>query len=545
MFANLQSAYAELAQAQFELQTRTAEIAETRDLFARVIASMSEALFLTDQTGEVIRANAAAGALLGRDLADIEGRPLAEVTGTTVIPATPWQLLARAPEGALPDLEADLRAGAGLLVPVNVSCTLVRDTRGKIIGMLVIGRDVTQRRRAERERAELLAREQAARREAEEANRAKDLFLATLSHELRTPLNAMFGWVRLLRMKVVDAAAAERALEAVERNARLQMQLVEDLLDVSRVITGKMELDVGVVDVVAVVEGALDTMRAAATAKAIQLEVAVRPVGVPVVADARRLLQVVWNLVSNAVKFTPNGGRVRVEVGPVDGQLEIAVTDSGIGISEEFLPFVFERFRQADSTSTRTYGGLGLGLAIVRHLVELHGGTVTAESAGPDRGATFRVRLPLSGPRVTEGPPASNAEELDDGPRPLEGLHVLVVDDTLDDRELVRAVLETAGASVTAVESAPAARSVYRDRRPDLVISDIAMPREDGYQLIETLRRLDAETSHRPVPAIALTATAGEAQRRRSAAGGFERHLVKPFAPDELVRVIVEVSARR
>jgi signal transduction histidine kinase/ActR/RegA family two-component response regulator len=430
---------------------------------------------------------------------------------------------------------------------LSATCDVVRDTRSKIIGMLVIARDVTERRRADEERAALLTREQSARQEAEAANRAKDEFLAMLSHELRTPLSSMMGWVTLLRSGQLDESTATRALEVVDRNLKLQRQLIEDLLDVSRIITGKMPLALRPVHLVGVIEAAVDTLRPAATAKGIKLEMAIEPL-VPLVAgDPNRLQQVVWNLVSNAIKFTPGGGRVSVRLHRLAGHAVLSVEDTGKGISAEFLPHVFERFRQADSSSTRTYGGLGLGLAIVRHLVELHGGMVSAASPGEDLGSTFTVSLPLvtlvglgerGDPAAGSGAPAV-AE-----PRPsLRGARVLVVEDTPDERQLLTAILAQHGAEVVAVGSVEEAVEAFREARPDVLVSDIAMPGQNGFALIHQVRTLErAQGGY--TPAIALTAYAGGQDQRRILIAGFQLHMAKPVEPADLVAAVASLSGR-
>jgi PAS domain S-box-containing protein len=546
MFANLQSAYAELAQAQFELQGRASEIQAAHDLFEQVVASMSEALFLLDHTGHIVRVNPAATALLGRPEAELARQSFATLCGAADVPTNPWQLLHRAPTGALRDLEFEIPTRAGTSLALSTSWALVRDKRGKIIGMLAVARDITARKREEEGRARLLAREQAARRLAEEASRSKDEFLATVSHELRTPLNAMIGWVDMLRAGVLDGPTTARALETVERNMKLQTQLVEDLLDVSRIISGKLRLDVKPVHLVAIIEAAIESVRPAATAKTIEVQTVFEPLTDPVVGDPDRLQQIVWNLLSNAIKFTPQAGRVVVRLERRDEQTELTVRDSGKGISPDFLPFVFDRFRQADSSSTRVYGGLGLGLAIVRHLVELHGGTVSVESAGEGHGATFTVRLPFM-PLRTVGaldvhpttPPGSlPATQLN-----LTGLRVLIVDDSSDERELFTIALERHGAAVTAAASVAEAVKAFEETRPEVIVSDISMPGEDGYDLIRRVRASGVEGGGR-TPAVALTAYASAADRQRTLLAGFHLHLAKPVDATELATVVARLAGR-
>jgi PAS domain S-box-containing protein len=396
-----------------------------------------------------------------------------------------------------------------------------------------------ERMRIERERQALLESEQAARREAEAANHAKDEFLATLSHELRTPLNAIVGWAHLLRTGQLDAAQTSRAVEVIDRNAKAQSQIVADVLDVSRIVMGKLRLEVRPVELSTVVEEALETLRPAAAAKDILLESALAADS-RVSGDPDRLQQVVWNLVSNAIKFTPGGGRIRVDLRRVNGHAEVTVEDTGMGIRPDFLPHVFERFRQSDSSSTRAHGGLGLGLALVRHLVELHGGTVAAASRGEGKGATFTVALPLMLPpdaRVErEVPAAESAPAVD-----LQGLKVLVVDDDGEARDLVATALRRAGAEVRTAANASEALADVGRHPPEVIVSDLEMPGVDGYQLIQRLRALDPEHGG-TIPAAALTAHARPDEVRRALDAGFQRHLSKPAAPEEIARAVAALA---
>ena len=394
-------------------------------------------------------------------------------------------------------------------------------------------REVVERRRAEQERAELLVRER-------EANRLKDEFLATLSHELRTPLNAILGWTRLLRGKALPPDSVDRALEKVERNAQAQARLVEDLLEVSRITTGKLRLDIRPFDLIALAGTAIESIRPAAEARGITIERSFRAASLPTAGDPDRLQQVIWNLLSNAVKFTPSGGTVTFALERRDDVDEITVSDTGIGIDPAFLPNVFETFRQADATATRAHGGLGLGLSIVRHLVEIHGGTVTASSDGPDRGASFTVRLPVRDPRrgsmlAGAGQPLQ--------PGVLAPFTIVAVDDDQDTRDLLQSVLETAGARVHAAASAEEALALCRMERPDAIVSDIAMPGRDGYSLMEDIR--DALGPEGPRVAVALSAYAAPADRERSLAAGFQRHVAKPFDPDGLVHALHDLLKDR
>jgi signal transduction histidine kinase/ActR/RegA family two-component response regulator len=398
-------------------------------------------------------------------------------------------------------------------------------------------RALLRTRQAEDAMREALAREQAARAAADDANRAKDEFLATLSHELRSPLSAILTWATLLRTGELEPARASQAVEAIERNTRLQVKLINDLLDVSRIISGKMKLELAPLDVGAVLDATLESVRPAAAAKGLHLEAIKLPIAQPVLGDAARLQQVLWNLLSNAVKFTPEGGVVAVRMETTGTHLAVEVSDTGRGIDPAFLPHMFERFRQADSSTTRREGGLGLGLAIVRHLVELHGGTVEASSAGEGLGATFRVQLPLPG-GVARGAamgaaePAANASD-------LRGVRVLLVDDDRDGREAVGLILSRHGAEVRSVASAAEALATLRTFRPSVIVSDIAMPEEDGFVLLRKVRALPA-ASGGTAPALALSALAGAGDRARILAAGFARCLSKPVDHPELVAAVAE-----
>ncbi|HZS49502.1 MAG TPA: response regulator [Bryobacterales bacterium] len=391
---------------------------------------------------------------------------------------------------------------------------------------------------------------ESAHAEAEAANRAKDEFLATVSHELRTPLTAVLGWVRLLRTRPFDEATTAQALETIERNARMQAQLIDEILDVSRIITGKLRLEFRPVDLGRVIEAAIDAVRPVAEANGIQLEVELDPRASPASGDPGRLEQVVWNLLSNAVKFTPQGGRVEVRLRRIESRAEISVRDTGQGISPDFLPYVFERFRQADSSHTRSHGGLGLGLAIVRHLVELHGGRVQASSAGVGLGSTFTITLPLLGRAAAEKLSADRLQmarspvhiPLGDQ-RPLDGVRVLLVDDEADTREILGRVLGHCGAQVTAVGSAAEGIEILDREPPDVILSDIQMPDQDGYALIRKVREIEAKRGSF-IPAAALTAHVRAEDRIRALSAGFQTHVPKPVEPAELVAVVANLAGR-
>jgi PAS domain S-box-containing protein len=419
-------------------------------------------------------------------------------------------------------------------------------------GLSVFFHDINERKQFELERTELLNREQQARQEAEAANRTKDEFLATLSHELRTPLTAILGWSRMISDDRLSQEDKARGLEAIQRNAQLQSQLIEDILDVSRIITGKFRLDVQATELATVIESAVESVLPAAQAKEIRLQRVLDSGTSLVSGDPNRLQQVIWNLLTNAIKFTPKGGRVQVRLERINSHVEIVVSDSGEGIKPEVLPYVFDRFHQADSTMTRNYGGLGLGLAIVRHIVELHGGTVEAYSAGIGQGATFTVKLPLMATRSTEPEPATREERVHptaslgadfECPPELEGLHVLVLDDDEDARHLIQTVLQRCLANVTTASTVADAMEVLQRTRPDVLISDLGMPGEDGYSLIRQVRALSPAQGGQ-TPAAALTAYARLEDRMRVLRSGFQIHLPKPIEPAELVAVVANLADR-
>ncbi len=447
------------------------------------------------------------------------------------------------------ELELRLRrASDGVSLWHLVRAVPERDERGIVEGWIITAMDIDERRREAQMRAELLEREQHARAHAEAANRTKDEFLATVSHELRTPLNAILGWVHMLRAGMLDEARTARAIETIERNAHAQTQLVDDILDVSRIITGKLRLNLKPMQLRPVVQAAVETVKPAADAKGVALSCVFGSMADEEIAgDPGRIQQIIWNLVANAVKFTPRGGTVEVTVNRGGMQCDLTVSDSGAGISPDFLPFVFERFRQADSATTRNHGGLGLGLAIVRHLVELHGGTVRAMSTGLGNGASFTVTLPIRAADVDGREPDYFASQ-DIVPRRtplpearLDGLRVLFVDDDADARELLAELLVRSGATVIAAESAAEALTAVKEHSPDVLVSDIGLPNEDGYTLIKRIRALPASQGGR-VPAIAVSGYARAEDRKRALAEGFQVHLAKPVEPSELVSLVASLA---
>ncbi|MEA5622904.1 PAS domain S-box protein [Nostoc sp. UHCC 0251] len=445
------------------------------------------------------------------------------------------------------EFEYRMLAADGRVVWLYDIVNVVRDENGPQLlhGFMI---DITARKQAEQEREQLLEREQTARAQAEAANRMKDEFLATLSHELRTPLNAILGWTQLLRSRKFDQTTTGRALETIERNTRSLAQLIEDVLDVSRIIKGTLHLNIHRVKLVPLVEAAIDTVYPAAQAKEISINCKFDPELGIVVGDANRLQQIVWNLLSNAVKFTPKGGRVDVQLERIESHVQIRVSDTGIGIPAEFLSHVFERFRQEDSSITRSHGGLGLGLAIVRHLVELHGGTVSAESPGIGQGATFIVNLPMKAVYVETNTAEHLSSVVDNQeannylPK-LDGLRVLIVDDEADARHLLTMILGQYGAQVMAASSASDALLALQEYRPHILVSDIGMPQEDGYTLIRQVRALPTEQGGR-IPAVALTAYARAEDRTQALLAGFQLHVPKPVNPAELAAVVANLTGR-
>lgn len=430
----------------------------------------------------------------------------------------------------------------GTAIALHARGRVVTDSSGRPTHMLGTGQDVTDEKRAEEERSRLLV-EQEARRQAEEANRLKDEFLATLSHELRTPLNAIVGWANLLREGALDPATKTRAVETISRNAQIQSHLISDILDISRMIAGQLDFKLQLVDLAGVIEGALDTMKPAAQASGIMLQAHLDSDIRDVLGSPDRLQQVVWNLLSNAIKFTPNGGSVTITLTSEKAIAQVRVVDDGVGIDPDFLPHVFERFRQKNPSSSRKQGGLGLGLAIARHIVEFHGGSIVAANRSDARGAVFTVTLPLAehaGKLAARRAPPGPADVHGSAVGPLRGIRALLVEDEPDSRELLATLLTGCGAEVRVASSAAEALLLLGPVRPNLLISDIAMPGETGYDLIEHVRALEPEAGG-AIPAIAVTAYAGAEDARRALRAGYQAHLSKPIQLRELVRVVTQL----
>lgn len=519
-----------------------------RERLAAIVEFSEDAILTLSMEGRVTSWNAGAERLFGYSATEILDHP------STILspPAQQFechQVIEQIAQGEhLRHFETVRMTKDGRLLDVSLSFSPLRDATGKIVGISTIVRDISQRKQAEQERELLLNREQRARKQAESANRLKDDFLATVSHELRTPLSHMYGWVKLLRNNSLSAAETERALETIERNMNAQKSLIEDLLDVSRIITGKMRLDVRAFPLPAVVESAIESIRPAAEAKGVRLQVIVDPRSHTISGDPERLQQIVWNLLSNAIKFTSKNGRVQIRIERHNSDVHIVISDTGLGIDPEFLPYIFERFRQQDSSRGRQQGGLGLGLAIVRHLTELHGGKVSAESPGLGQGATFRVELPLAvthslPPDLNDRHPAVTSNISLPQNQRLKGVRVLIVDDDADSLALLEVVLQPTGAELRQAQNMQAALDILEIWRAHVLVSDIGMPEGDGYELMRRVRQMcNAEKFW--LPAVALTAYASAEDRMMALAAGFQMHVTKPVEPAELITVVASLAGR-
>jgi PAS domain S-box-containing protein len=537
------------------LQARTLELAHSMSLMRATLEATTDAILVTDEAGSVADWNRKFAEMWGLDDAVLDARSetrlLDALARQTTDPAQFTRQVTRIRDAARAESFDVLELADGRAIE-RFSRIQVID--GRAAGRVWSFRDITGHRRAEEtarraaeERRQLLEMERAARTEAERANAMKDAFLANLSHELRTPLSSIVGWSHVLRRGATVDAELRRGLEAIERSARMQTQLIEDLLDMNRITSGKVRLDVQPVDPLAVIEAAIETVRPAAEAKGIRVDRLLDPRAGPISGDPNRLQQVVWNLLSNAIKFTAKDGRVQVGLGRVDSLVAISVADTGVGIRPEFLPYVFEPFRQQDGSTARRHAGLGLGLAIVRHLVELHGGTVEARSPGEGRGATFVVYLPPTVARdgddgLAAHPPGA-AAQLDLPPSVLAGVKVLIVDDQPDARDLIERVLRDCGAAVFAAASADEAIAFVEAERPHVLVSDLGMPEVDGFELLRRVRGLGPVRGG-ALPAIALTAFARSQDRTRALRAGFLAHVTKPVELSELVATVAAVAGR-
>jgi two-component system CheB/CheR fusion protein len=521
-----------------------AELRRSEMRYRRLFEAARDGVLLMDPaTRKVLDANPFMTDLMGYTRDELRGKELFEIGLLENAEASRAAFRELQEKSFIRFESLPLETKTGERLEVEIVANLYHEDAEKIVQCNI--RDITGRKQAEEERERLLTREQQARQEAEEANRLKDEFLATLSHELRTPLNSISGWANLLFRGGLDEQAAVRAIENIARSARAQNQIISDLLDVSRIISGKLLFEVSAVDLSSVVEAALETVRPAAEAKGVELRLSVDSMAGPVSGDAERLQQVVWNLLTNAVKYTPRGGHVETRLEREGTQAAIIVSDTGEGISPDFLPYVFARFRQADGTTTRKHGGLGLGLAIVRHLVEAHGGRVSASSEGVGQGATFTVRLPLRALRNADFG-WRNEAAVEDQSGIVTGLRVLVVDDDEDSRELVSLALTEGGAEVRTAASVAEALVIlnqWKQWRPDVMVSDIGMPGEDGYEMIRQVRALPAERGGQ-VQAVALTGYARLEDRRRALAAGYQMFVTKPVEKDELAAAIARLAGR-
>ncbi len=520
---------------------------EANARLAALVDSSDDAIISKNLDGIITSWNKSAERMFGYTAADAVGQPITMIAAADR-PHEMQQILQRIRRGEKIDhFETVRRRRDGTEINVSLSVSPIRNAQGEIIGAAKIARDISQRIQAQKEREALLASERAARAEAERANRMKDEFLATVSHEIRTPLNAILGWAQLLQTGHVSDSELAEGLEIIERNSRAQAQLIDDLLDMSRLVSGKMRLEIKPVDLGAVIAAVLDTVRPSAEAKSIEITTDIRRDVPTLLADPMRIQQIIWNLLSNAIKFTPSDGKIQVRALRSGRQIELVVADTGQGISPAFLPYVFDRFQQADSSSRREHGGLGLGLAIVKQLVELHGGTVRAESAGLNRGATFRFTLPVAarGLPAQESPAPESAHENSEPTQPalLSGLKVLVVDDVADSRSLVNRILRKSGAAVLEASSAGDALDILSHEHPDVLLSDIGMPQLDGYDFIRQVRSLPRAAGS-GIPAAALTAMARSEDRTRALLAGFQSHIAKPIDASELLAVVATLSGR-
>jgi PAS domain S-box-containing protein len=533
------------------------ELKQSEERFRLLVERLNEyAVFMLDVNGYVATWNSGAERIKGYTAADIIGRHFSVFYPKEVAASgyPEYELKTAASEGSFVDQGWRIRKD-GSRFWAHVTITALRDDAGRLRGFAKLTRDMTEPKRTEAleaagaHREALLEAERTARIEAQRAAKVKDEFLASLSHELRTPLNAILGWAQVLRTKGAHERSADdidRAMEIIERNARAQVRLIDDLLDLSRIMSGRMRLDVQEVGLVDVVQSTVDSIEPTAQAKGVKLDAVLDPQGGVVSGDAARLQQVFWNLLTNAVKFTPKGGRVQVILQRVNSHIEVSVADTGIGIAADYLPHVFERFSQADTSRQRKQGGLGLGLAISKQLVELHGGSIHAKSLGEGKGATFIVHLPLAISRNAAKPAGVHPTAGESGesvPMPrLDGIRVLIVDDESDARDLIQRVLEGQGANVSTAPSGFEALELLQRDSADVVISDIGMPDMDGYQFMRRMRAAEPKGSR--IPALALTAFARADDRKQAILAGYQAHLAKPFDMAEFVIVVAGLAGR-
>jgi len=536
----------EQAQAEIAERTHTERaLRESERRFRTIVNQTTTGVVQLDAAGRITLVNCSLCDMLGYTEAELVGMHLTDVTHRESLPAVLEAITRLAGHESDAVLETRYLRKDGSTLWASSSVNGVRGAAGEYQGLMGVVVDITDRKRIEREREQLLELEKGARAQAEAASRLKDEFLAVLSHELRTPLNSILGWARMMRDTRLSPERLQHALDAIERNARIQAQLTEDLLDLSAIMSGKLRLSLAAADLPAVVRAAIEVVRPAADSRGVAIDATLPPALQPVVVDADRMQQIVWNLLSNAVKFTPRGGRVSIGIESIADRVQIRVADTGEGISADFLPHVFDRFRQQDSSPSRQHGGLGLGLAIVREPVEAHGGTVHAASAGPGLGTTFTVDLPvrMAGPAAPQADGPGSALKVRHAGQPLAGVAILVVDDDADTRELLTLALQRVGASVSAVGSAASALTELRGGCHDVLIADIGMPVEDGYTLIRRLRALERGRDRR-IPALAVTAYASLRDRQLAIAAGYDCHLPKPVDPDALAHTVSTLVGR-
>lgn len=524
----------QLAKQKQELEIARRSTEAERQRYQELFEFAPDGYLVTDAEGIIQEANRAAAELLKLSQGLLTGSCFFNLIAAPDRCQVRSQLPLDSKIDWVRELEACLQLHASWRVDVALKVAAVRDRSGQLVAMRWQLRDITSRKRLEEELKRLY-------REAMEANRIKDEFLAIVSHELRTPLNAIVGWAQMLHNRKLNEATTAKAIEVIQRNASSQAKLIEDILDISRIVQGQIRLNTRPLYLVPIIDAAIENVRPTAELKAIQIESILDPSVGQVMGDAERLQQIVWNLLSNAIKFTPREGRVEVRLESVNASAQMTVKDTGKGISADFLPYVFERFRQADGTTTRKHGGLGLGLAIVRHLVEMHNGTVNVASDGEGMGATFTVQLPTLD--LQEVPPLFESQITLGNLPALDGLRVLVVDDQVDTLELIAFILQQCKAQVMSATSASVALDAIANSQPDILISDIGMPEEDGYSLIRKVRTLEAESGGL-IAAIALTAFARDEERTLAFEAGFQRHVPKPVDPAELVRVVAHLAGR-
>ena len=525
-------------------QTDPSPLAE--QYLAAIVLNAEDAIVSKDLNSIVTSWNPAAARIFGYTADEMIGQSIMRIIPPELADEE-HEIVSQIRRGERIDhFETTRRRKDGAVIDVSLTISPIRDGGGAIIGASNITRDITEKKILERRTAEALEETRKARRQAEVASRMKDEFLATISHELRTPLTAIMGWVRMLRSGLLSQDRVEQALEVIDRNVRSQAQLIEDLLDISRITMGKLRLDVRPVQPATVINAAVDALRFAAEARNIRIQTVLDSHAGPVAGDFERLQQVVWNLLSNAIKFTPKNGRVQMVLERVNSHIEIRISDNGRGIKPDFLPFIFERFSQAETGTTRLQGGLGMGLAISKAIVELHGGNITAFSEGEGKGSTFTVSIPVL--PVNKQPtsiervhPRAWTEISVECPPEISGLKVLVVDDDADTCELIRFVLEQCGGVVTTVADAESAMEAFHATRPAIMISDIGLPEVDGYELLRRIREDERQTG-RKTPAVALTAFARIEDRVKALAAGYQMHVAKPVEPGELLTIVASLS---